>query len=75
MKVDTVRRRMAAMSRRLERDLARLDRIFPRVDLANDFGESCEAIRNLATALRYTETFAAMSDEGIRRELDAYGRS
>lgn len=66
------RRRMAAMARRMERDLAILDRMFPRVDLAEDFGNACEVIRNLATARSYAATFAAMSDEGVKRELDAY---
>lgn len=69
MKVATVRRRMAAMTRRLEREMSMLDRMFPKMDLENQYGNAAETVRNLATAIAYARSFAAMSDEGILDEI------
>lgn len=46
-----------------------LDRMFPKMDLENQYGNAAETVRNLATAIAYARSFAAMSDEGILDEI------
>lgn len=67
MRAEALRRRLANMEFRLQRDLKSLERIFPRVDWDNGT-HATEAIRNLATAVAYLITLQAMSDFGLESE-------
>lgn len=71
MKIETIRRRMVNMEVRLARDLATLEKMFPKVDW-NDAHVATEAMRNLATAVSHIRSFQAMSDFGIEAEIEAH---
>jgi hypothetical protein len=69
MKPATLRRRLATMETRLQRDLDALDKLFPCVDYQRA-DDATEAIRNLATAIVYVRGMSrGMSDYGLEEEL------
>ncbi len=69
MKIETIRRRLAHMEVRLQRDLDTLERLFPHA-CWNGGADATEAIRNLASAIAYVRGLRSMSDYGIEDQVE-----
>lgn len=68
MKPETIRKRLGLMEVRLQRDLDRLERLFP-IPTWDGAAYATEAVRNLATAVAYLQMLQSKSDYGVEQEV------